>query len=165
MAKASARREWSTDYTGPPPDVKVASSRYNAPLMVLILSPAQYASLLAQAEAERPDEACGLLAGAAGQVRRVYPVENIAHSPTAYEVNPSGQVAAFLDMEASGWELCGIYHSHPTGPAVPSPTDIAKAYYPEAVYIIISPDASGAWQARGFEIVDGQVREVALEVR
>ena len=133
--------------------------------MGLTLSPADYAAILAQIEAERPDEACGLLAGTRGEVRRVYPVENIAHSPTVYEMNPAGQIAAFLELEAQGWELSGIYHSHPAGPAVPSPTDIAKAYYPDSVYVIISPNARGAWQMRGFEIDGEQVREVPVAVR
>ena len=133
--------------------------------MALTLSSADYAAILAQIDAERPNEACGLLAGTGGDVRRVYPVENVAHSPTVYEMNPAGQIAAFLELEAQGWELSGIYHSHPAGPAVPSPTDIAKAYYPDSVYVIISPNARGAWQMRGFEIDGEQVREVLVAVR
>ena len=34
--------------------------------------------------------------------------------------------------------LLGIYHSHPNGPAIPSETDIAQAYYPEIAQFIIS---------------------------
>jgi proteasome lid subunit RPN8/RPN11 len=133
--------------------------------MALILSPADYAAMLDHVQAECPNEACGLLAGSGADVRRIYPVENLAHSPTVYEMNPAGQIAAFLAMEALGWELSGIYHSHPAGPAEPSPTDIAQAYYPDSIYVIISPGASGAWQARGFQIAEGRVREVPLEVR
>jgi proteasome lid subunit RPN8/RPN11 len=133
--------------------------------MALILSPADHAALLAQVEAERPNEACGLLGGIAGEIHRVYPVENICHSPTMYEMNPTQQVAAFLEIEALGWELSGIYHSHPAGPARPSPTDIAKAYYPDSIYLIISPDSDGAWQMRGFLIAGGQVSEVPVETR
>ena len=130
--------------------------------MSLRLSPAHYAAILAHVESERPHEACGLLAGTAQGVLRVYPVENICHSSTAYEMAPAQQVAAFLDMEAAGWELAAIYHSHPAGPAEPSPTDVAQAFYPEAVYVIVSPNveaAAGTWQARGFRIEGGQVRE------
>jgi [CysO sulfur-carrier protein]-S-L-cysteine hydrolase len=140
--------------------------------MGLILSQQHYAALLAHAEAEQPNEACGMLAGIGGRVYRVYQVENIHHSPTVYELNPAQQIAAFLDLEAAGWELNGIYHSHPAGPAEPSPTDIAQAYYPDSVYVIVSPmPASGtlapggrAWQARGFRIEAHQVREVPIVV-
>jgi proteasome lid subunit RPN8/RPN11 len=141
--------------------------------MGLILSEQHYAALLAHAEADLPNEACGLLAGTGGRVCQVYPAENSLHSPTAYEMNPAQQIAAFLDFEAAGWELSGIYHSHPAGPAEPSPTDIAQAYYPDTVYVIVSPlPVSGtltpgapAWQVRAFRIeARRQVREVPIVV-
>jgi proteasome lid subunit RPN8/RPN11 len=130
--------------------------------MSLTLSEEHCAALLAHAEAERPNEACGLLAGRGGRVCRVYPAENIHHSPTVYEMNPAQQLAAFLDMEAAGWELIAIYHSHPAGPAEPSPTDIAQAYYPESIYVIVSLAPGAAWQVRGFTIEAGQVAEVSI---
>jgi proteasome lid subunit RPN8/RPN11 len=135
--------------------------------MSLTLSEQHVAALQAQAQAELPNETCGLLGGQGGRVFRVYPVENIHHSPTVYEMHPAQQIAAFLDIEAAGWEVIGIYHSHPAGPAVPSPTDIAQAYYPDSVYVIVSPmtgtDAP-AWQVRGFRIEARQVREVPLVI-
>jgi len=130
--------------------------------MSLTLSEEHCAAILAHAEAERPNEACGLLAGTGGLVCRVYPVENIHHSPTVYEMNPAQQLAAFLDMEAAGWELLAIYHSHPAGPAEPSPTDIAQAYYPESIYVIVSPAPDAAWRLRGFIIETEQVTEVPI---
>ncbi len=133
--------------------------------MNLMLTGAQYAALVAQAEAERPNEACGLLAGQGGRIERIYPVENICHSPTTFEMDPARQVAVFVKMEAAGWELSAIYHSHPAGPAEPSPTDIAQAFYPESVYLIVSPSAAGEWQVRGFLIEAGQVREVPLSIQ
>jgi proteasome lid subunit RPN8/RPN11 len=133
--------------------------------MDLTLSEEHFAALLAHAEAERPNEACGLLAGKGGRVCRVYPAENIHHSPTMYEMNPAQQLAAFLDMEAAGWELTGIYHSHPAGPAEPSPTDIAQAYYPDSLYVIVSPmPGAPAWQVRGFKIEGRQVSEVSIVI-
>lgn len=133
--------------------------------MSLTLSPAQYAAILAHVEAERPNEACGLLAGAGGRVSRVYAMENIHHSPASYEMNPVQQVKAFLEMEAAGWQLCGIYHSHPAGPAEPSPTDLAQAFYPESVYLIVSQNAQGGWQMRGFFIEAGQAREAPVHIQ
>ena len=68
--------------------------------------------------------------------------------------------AAIWDMEDNGWELLGIFHSHPNGPPVPSATDVAQAYYPESLYIIFAPDATGELRARAFEIEERRVREV-----
>jgi proteasome lid subunit RPN8/RPN11 len=112
----------------------------------------------------RPEEACGLLGGPPGQVARVYTVENVYHSPVAYLMDPAAQVGAMVEIEAAGWDVVGIFHSHPAGPPTPSETDVAQALYPEAVYVILAPDGPERWAMRGFLIDDGQVREVALEV-
>jgi proteasome lid subunit RPN8/RPN11 len=32
----------------------------------------------------------------------------------------------------------GVYHSHPACEAVPSRTDLAENYYPDAVHVIVS---------------------------
>jgi proteasome lid subunit RPN8/RPN11 len=111
-----------------------------------------------------PEEACGLLAGSGGLVERIYLIENVRHSRTDYYMDPHQQVKAMLEIEAAGWELGSIFHSHPAGPPLPSRTDIDRAYYPDAVYIILAPAAQEEWTMRGFEISDGQVREVQLEM-
>jgi proteasome lid subunit RPN8/RPN11 len=111
-----------------------------------------------------PEEACGLLAGAPGQVERVYIIENIRHSRYDYYMDPDEQVRAMLEIDAAGWEVNGIFHSHPAGPPVPSATDIHQAYYPEAVYIIWARADGQPWSMRGFAIDAGQVRDVPIEV-
>jgi proteasome lid subunit RPN8/RPN11 len=111
-----------------------------------------------------PEEACGLLAGKEGLVERVYLIENIRHSRTDYFMDPSQQVQAMLEMEAAGWELASIFHSHPAGPLWPSTTDVDRAYYPDAVYLILAPATAQEWQMRGFEINAGQVREVPIKI-
>ena len=111
-----------------------------------------------------PEEACGILGGPGALVERVYMIENIRHSRTDYYMDPTQQVAAMLEIEAAGWDVSGIFHSHPSGPPRPSPTDIDRALYPDTVYIILAPAASQAWSLRGFEIRDGQVRDVAVHV-
>jgi proteasome lid subunit RPN8/RPN11 len=122
-----------------------------------------------QTEAERlaPQEACGLLWGTcqAGyyDVVEVRPVDNVLESPTRYRMNPAQQIRVFLEMEERNLQLVGIYHSHSQGPEHPSETDILEAYYPQAVYIILSPGCR-EWQARGFLIQENQVSEVKVEV-
>ena len=133
--------------------------------MSLTLTAAQWQAIVAHVQAEQPNEACGLLGGEGGVVRRVYPVENSLHSPWEYQMDPIEQVRVMLEIEAAGWELSGIYHSHPGGPLVPSPTDVARAYYPESVYVILAPDhGRGAWRGRAFLIDEGRVQEVPLRV-
>jgi len=110
-----------------------------------------------------PEEACGILAGVGGRVTQVFAIENMLHSPVAYEMDPVQQVQAMLALEAAGWDICGIFHSHPAGPALPSATDLAQAYYPEAVYVILAPNG-GRWGMRGFSLADGQAAEVPLVV-
>lgn len=141
---------------------------YNPPplaeAMHLILSRRDYDLILEQVRAEWPNEACGLLGGEGGKVRRVYPVENIFHSPRAYQMNSVEQVRAMLEIEVAGWELSGIFHSHPSGSPFPSATDVAQAYYPDSLYLILAPDAHGEWQSRAFQIQAGHVEEAVVQV-
>ena len=115
-----------------------------------------------------PEEACGLLVGTVMgriyHVAEVIPTVNILSSPVGYRLDPQEQLDAFDHIEKQGWELLGIYHSHPEGPETPSPTDIAEAYYPEAVYLIWS-GYSGKWTCRGFIIQEKSVHEIPIKVR
>jgi proteasome lid subunit RPN8/RPN11 len=112
-----------------------------------------------------PEEACGLLSGQIEEgcyrVTAVIPTTNELHSPVRYRIDPHEQIAAFNLIDAQGLELVGIYHSHPAGPPAPSPTDIAEAFYPEAVYLIWSAPA-GDWHCKAFLIQDGQVIPVMI---
>jgi proteasome lid subunit RPN8/RPN11 len=128
----------------------------------LRLTGAHQAAMLAHVQQNWPEEACGLLGGPPGQVAHVYCVENIRHSPVEYYMDPVAQVEAMMAIEAAGWEICGIFHSHPSGPPVPSATDVAQAFYPESVYVILAPTSPNQWAVRGFAIEAGHVREVAL---
>jgi [CysO sulfur-carrier protein]-S-L-cysteine hydrolase len=129
----------------------------------LILTPAQRAQMVAHVDRHAPHEACGILAGQGDRVTQVYLVENVRHSPVAYEMDPVQQVEAMIALENAGWDLCGIFHSHPAGPPVPSATDLAEAYYPEAVYVILAPNGRG-WGMRGFSLAGGGVQEVTVVV-
>jgi proteasome lid subunit RPN8/RPN11 len=105
-------------------------------------------------------EMCGLLSGQAGVVDRVWPVPNVLLSPVAYRMDGPDFAAAMIGCD---FEPLGIYHSHPAGPSVPSPTDIAEAAYPDAVYVVISLRTTPP-SVRGFMIVDGQVEEVKVNI-
>ena len=149
----------------------------------IVLSDALTEEMITHVVAHAPEEACGLvggraypnvdfgvlsdlfgsiLGGRAGRAIRLYPVENVLHSPVAYEMEPRQQVQAMLDMEAAGEELLAIYHSHPHGPAWPSPTDRRQAYYPDTAYIIISLADPEQPAVRAFMLQDGLATEIAV---
>lgn len=132
-------------------------------MQTLILSRAMLDEMLAHVAKLWPEEACGLIGGREGRAARLYPVENIHHSPVSYEMEPVQQIKALLAMEAEGLELIAIYHSHPDGPARPSATDVANAYYPDAVQLIISLADRARPAVRAFTIIDGVVAEVGWE--
>jgi proteasome lid subunit RPN8/RPN11 len=136
----------------------------STPMQKLTLREAHWQAMLEHVRQHSGEEACGLLSGANGQAERVYLIENTLHSPVEYYMDPVEQVRAMLEIEAAGLEVCAIFHSHPVGPPVPSQTDVERSYYPDSVYIIMSPRAANGWGARGFLIDQGVVREVALEI-
>ena len=125
---------------------------------------ALHKAMLQQLQGAYPLEACGIMAGRAHRVHRLYPVSNIRMSPTAYEMDPAEQLAAMIDLEQRGWELLAIYHSHPHGPQVPSSADVAQAYYPEAAYVIVSLMDRHHPHARAFTIMSGQVAEIPFQI-
>ena len=108
-------------------------------------------------------EACGLLGGVGALVKLVIPVTNIITSPIRFLMDPQEQITAFKTIEDNGWEIIGIYHSHPNGPETPSVTDVTEAYYPEAAYLIWALH-SGKWGCHAFRIKNGLVAEIDLRV-
>jgi len=126
----------------------------------ILFTEAQLAQMMGHVLADRTEERCGLLAGEANRVRAVLPVPNVLRSAVAYQMDGREFIEA---MVACNFEPLGIFHSHPTGPPVPSPTDIAQAMYPESVYIIIALNQSPP-SVRAFRIVEGRVSEVMVVI-
>jgi len=90
---------------------------------------------------------------------------NVDHSPYTYRMDPQEQFAAIKAMEAKGQDLIAIYHSHPQTPAYPSKTDVARAYYPDSYYLIVSLQDRSAPSVRAFRIVDEQITEESVTIR
>lgn len=109
-----------------------------------------------------PEEACGLLGGWPDEAAKVIAVENELHSPVRFRMKPLEQLHALLEIEAGGMEVVGIYHSHPGGPPVPSPTDIAEFSYPGALTLIWAPAGEG-WELRAYRIEGNQASPVEIE--
>ena len=119
--------------------------------------------IVAHAEADAPNECCGMIAAADGEATRVYRAANTAASPLRYELDGLEQYRIQTAIEDAGWELGAIYHSHTRSPPFPSQTDINLAFYPDALYVIVGV-AGDAPEVRAFRIVDARVEEVALAV-
>ncbi len=129
---------------------------------VLVLPADVRAAMVAHARAEAPLEACGLLGGRGNRAERFYPTRNAAHSPVRYEVEPADLLAVTMDLDASGGELWGVFHSHPQTEAYPSQTDLRLALYPEAVYLICSLADPQRPVLRGYRLEGTEVRECLL---
>jgi proteasome lid subunit RPN8/RPN11 len=120
-------------------------------------------AILVWAEACHPEESCGLLASdAAGRLRMAYPLTNILHSPTNYTIDPTEHFRALKHAERSGWEITGVFHSHPHSAAYPSATDVALAPDPEWLYLLVGMEDRRRPQLRGFRIRRGRVHEIPL---
>jgi len=132
---------------------------------VLGLSQEHVAAIIAHARTELPNECCGLLTGRTGRVERVVRGTNVDRSPYTYLMDPREQLAAFKAMEVDGQELVAIYHSHPQTPAYPSKTDVARAHYPDTLYLIVSLQDRSAPVLRAYQIMNGQITEEEVIIR
>ncbi|MFA4844722.1 MAG: M67 family metallopeptidase [Candidatus Margulisiibacteriota bacterium] len=104
-------------------------------------------------------EVCGLLAGTGGRVSRVYQMTNTEAKPeTGYFMDPQEQLKVMKEIRKQGLELLGIYHSHPSSAAYPSPRDVEQAFYSEVSYLIVSLLLKEP-EVRVFKIEAGQIRE------
>jgi len=127
-----------------------------------------YDEIIAHAEAEAPNECCGMIASSDGKAVQVYPAVNAAASPLRYEIDGAEQYRIQMAIENAGLDLGAIYHSHTRSEPKPSQTDINLAFYPDALYLLVSLDpaeadpTTGAESVRAWRIVDGGVHEVAL---
>jgi proteasome lid subunit RPN8/RPN11 len=95
--------------------------------------------IIAHARRAAPREVCGWLAGEGNEVRRIYPVPNVAEdSEFRFRMDPEVQLSTMREIRDLGLELTGTYHSHPRTPPVLSVRDRGLAAYPEAVHLIVS---------------------------
>lgn len=125
--------------------------------------------MLEHALRETPDEACGILAGAApwlenGEARRFYATKNAERSPYRYLIDPEEQLRVMLEIDDRDEVVWGIFHSHTHTPAEPSPTDRRLAFYPGALYLIASLMDREHPQIRAWSMTNDEVREVTLEL-
>lgn len=132
---------------------------------IIVLPRTLATQLLRMAQQSPQTEVCGLVGARDGHAVSIYPVSNVAHTPSSrYHMEPAAQIDAMRRMREKGEELFAIYHSHPTTQAIPSAADLAEASYPDALYLIISLNTEGVLVMRGFYLRTDNVRELHLEL-
>lgn len=128
---------------------------------MLSIDRAIHDAIIAHARRDHPDEACGVVAGAAGSdiPSRLIPMLNAARSPTFYEFDSTDLLKLYREMEDNDEEPVVVYHSHTATEAYPSRTDISYASEPNAHYVLVSTRTADTTDFRSFRIVDSVVTE------
>jgi len=104
-------------------------------------------ALFDEAARAMPEECCGLLLGRAGAIEESRPAANIAEERLRrFEIDPQALVDAHRAARVGGPHVVGYYHSHPSGPAAPSPTDRAQAAHDGSVWAIIGESGVTFWR-------------------
>ena len=113
-------------------------------------------SLEEHAQAEAPNEACGLLVLRDGRAERYHAGRNAAASPYRFELEVEPEV---WFLEDDGYELA-VFHSHLAAPARPSRTDVENiGLWEGRPYVILSVDRR---ELAAFRIEGGRVTELPL---
>jgi proteasome lid subunit RPN8/RPN11 len=95
----------------------------------------------------------------------VHRAVNLHASPLKFEIDPSELLKLYNAIDAAGYSLGAIYHSHVRSEPYPSQTDIGfAAHWPGVEWIIVGLADGHAPEVRSYLIEDGRVQEVALEV-
>jgi proteasome lid subunit RPN8/RPN11 len=133
-------------------------------MTMLTIGSGLYEQIVAHARRDHPDEACGVIAGPAGQDRpqRFIPMTNAERSPTFYRFDSMEQLRVWREMDERDEEPVVIYHSHTATEAYPSRTDISYASEPGAHYVLVS--TRDGLEFRSFRITGGVVTEEAVRV-
>ncbi|PLV56297.1 M67 family metallopeptidase [Thermotoga sp. SG1] len=139
-------------------------------MSTLILRKSEYKEIIDHCFETFPFEACGLLAGTIKndqyEVLQVFRMSNIAEDPARnYLMDPKEQFNVFKQMRKQQLCFLGIYHSHPLSDPFPSKKDVEMAYYPEAVYIIVSLKHPQVPRVKAFRILNGEIFEVELIIK
>ena len=115
------------------------------------------AQLVAHAEQEAPNEACGLVLMRDGHAERYEPGRNVAASPYRFELELADPELWFA--EDDGYELA-VFHSHLSAPAHPSRTDVENiGLWEGRPYLILS---LRTLDLAAFRIVGGQIEQLAV---
>ena len=134
--------------------------------MKVTLRKSDFDRMYEYALAERPDEACGLIAGTeengVREIKKVYLLTNIDHTNEHFSIDAKEQLSSIKDMRANGLVPLGNWHSHPESPSRPSDEDKRLANDSRASYLILSLAEEGKPVLNSFH-VEGPVENRTSE--
>lgn len=134
----------------------------------LHLSERHRAAIQDAAAAAYPNECCGLLVGEGEDVvtvTDVVPTANTADDPRrAFAIDPQDQFNLLRATRGTPRRVVGHYHSHPDGSPSPSRHDLAMAYDPAALWVVVAASRAGASSPRAFCRPESAEHFVELEV-
>ncbi|MBF0400978.1 MAG: M67 family metallopeptidase [Magnetococcales bacterium] len=120
--------------------------------------------MLSHAQRSLPAECVGVLSGQGQTITGWHPLTNQWQDGRRFLADSTELIALLRQLRTEGQQLLAIYHSHPQGDTTPSPTDLQQAYYPDALYLIISLQTQGRLEMNGYRIRDGQATLQALTI-
>jgi proteasome lid subunit RPN8/RPN11 len=123
----------------------------------VVIPPAVRSALVEHAEAESPNEACGVVVFRDGEAERYIAGTNLSESPYRYELEVPPDTW-FLEDE--GYELA-VFHSHVSSPPRPSRTDVENIGLWEGKPYLILSLRSG--ELAGWRIADGRIEPEPVE--
>jgi desampylase len=129
---------------------------------IVHLSGAVRADIIAHAREEAPRECCGLLIGSGDVIDGNVRVRNMHSNPARFLIDPAAHIATNRRLRGTARSVVGCYHSHPHSPPIPSATDLAEAYYPDFVWIIVSFSSSRDGEIAAFRITPESVMTMVI---
>lgn len=125
--------------------------------MIITIKKSDFDRIYEHAMAERPNEACGLIAGqdtedGVRHITKVYLLTNVDHTNEHFSIDPREQLKSIKDMRSNGLKPLGNWHSHPESPSRPSEEDKRLANDSTASYLILSLEDSTSPVLNAFHI-------------
>ena len=138
----------------------------------VFISPAVLDALISHASDDDPDECCGLLVGSLSELNpsgghglsidEAVRMTNVERGPTRYRIDPVEHLRLQERLRGTGRIIAGANHSHTRAAAVPSPSDLREAFYPDFVYVIVSLANRKDPEVRAWRMVGAEASEVEL---
>ena len=132
--------------------------------MVITVTREALDAMIKAAERSAPCEACGMLLGTGADIKQFQQASNVHQTPqTHFEIDPQALIDAYRNARSGGLQVLGYFHSHPSGPAMPSPTDLRLAARDSAIWAICGKTTDGS-DIRFFRAGDAGFAELSINV-
>jgi proteasome lid subunit RPN8/RPN11 len=123
--------------------------------------------ILKHAEEEYDNECCGFLLGITDKDENIFEIvktENVntENKKNRYTIDPFKLIETEDYAEQKGWEMIGVYHSHPNNPAKPSKYDLEHSFK-NFLYIVVSVNQGKATNINCWKRKDAEVEEFYMK--